>query len=381
MEEPNKKKRQRVSEEDTMQHLLTSMASQQQMFSEQLMQIRNVLIPHPNQGATPTTNSFVEHMAPTPPLVEEITKRQTFILSIVESSLFKDGKKLYTKLFDTMYTTKEGLQKLEKHALDGTVPTSMRIKPLLVSSSQLNYDSIFSLPNDIDATVDAPVQTRVKALKDQADADLRSYQAQHVQRCIDDKRYHIRLLDNALATFNTEIVKKWTRQLTNTHGDDTGVMVQRIAHQFSSWQRDFIYLRKQVCDAKNSNRLLQAAKKAATEQATADKYAKFTPVELVMEALRLSSKTNNGKKHSDDRKKPRPNSNVPRKKPKLTNEASKNVKSAAGKRAVSTQAQRKPMTGSKSKKKKEVRGTAARGPNTRGRKAHVKANGKGKGKQ
>ena len=148
MEEPNKKKRQRVSEEDTMQHLLTSMASQQQMFSEQLMQIRNVLIPHPNQGATPTTNSFVEHMAPTPPPVEEITKRQTFILSIVESSLFKDGKKLYTKLFDTMYTTKEGLQKLEKHALDGTVPTSMRIKPLLVSSSQLNYDSIFSLPND-----------------------------------------------------------------------------------------------------------------------------------------------------------------------------------------------------------------------------------------
>ena len=107
MAEPNKKKRQRCSEEDTMQDLLNSMASQQQMFSEQLMQMKSVLLPHPNQGATPTADISVEHMAPTPPLVEEIPKRQTFLLSTVESSLFKDAKKLYSKLFDTMTTTKE----------------------------------------------------------------------------------------------------------------------------------------------------------------------------------------------------------------------------------------------------------------------------------
>jgi hypothetical protein len=340
------------------------------------MQMKSVFLPLPNQGATPVSDTPVDDTTPAPSRVELIQKRQTFLLSTVEANLFKDSKKLYSKLYDAMTTTKNGLQKLEKHAQDRTVPTSMRLKPLLVSSPLFNYDSIFLLPNDIDATVDTPVQARMKELKDQAEADLLTYQAQHIQRCIDDKRYHLRNLDKVLTTFSTEMVKKLTRQLTDTHGEETGVMVQRISHQFTSWQRDFLYLRKQARDSKNSSLMLQAARKAAAEQLLADKYAKFTPVEMAMEAIRLSSKTNIGKKPNVNRKKPKHNNDVPRKKPKHTKEAPKNVKSAAGKRAASTQAQRKPMRGQKSTKEREGRVTTS----TRGGKGSVKAKGKGRGR-
>jgi hypothetical protein len=110
----------------------------------------------------------------------------------------------------------------------------MRLMPLLVSSPSFNYDKIFLLPKDIDATLDTSVQTHVKELKEQSDADLLNYQAQHIQRCVDDKRYHIRNLDNTLRVFNTKIAKKWTMQLTDTHGEDTGTMVHMISHHLIS---------------------------------------------------------------------------------------------------------------------------------------------------
>jgi hypothetical protein len=120
----------------------------------------------------------------------------------------------------------------------------------------------------------------------------------------------------------------------------------------------------------------KATRKAAAEQLLADKYAKFTPVEMAIEAICLSSKANIGKQPNVNRKKPRHNNEtVPRKKPKHIKEAPKNAKSAAGMCVASTQAQRKPVKGQKSTREGKV--TAS----TKGGKGHAKAKGKGKGRQ
>jgi hypothetical protein len=118
MAEPNPRKRQRASEDDDVHMLLNSMASQQQLIAEQLLQIKSVFMKHPNQIATPVSNTPVEDTTPTPYHVEVVPRRHTFSLSLVKTNLLKDAKKLYSKLYDTTTPTKEGLQKLLKHAQD-----------------------------------------------------------------------------------------------------------------------------------------------------------------------------------------------------------------------------------------------------------------------
>ena len=218
-----------------------------------------------------------------------MTAEKHKLYSNIANELLTAAKKQYTTLWDANYSARQGILKLKKHFEDNTIPTALNMKYFRLTSSSINYSTVFDLPEDFDSDKEAAVKMYMKSKNEECQADLLVYQRSLIQRCIADKDFHLQQTDGILEEYDDKIQQKWARQLSASHRDAQAQEICRLAIQeFRNWKLDFHYHRHKSAQSAALKKTRAAANKAAAEQMLQDKYANFTSVQLVQESIRLS---------------------------------------------------------------------------------------------
>lgn len=282
------KKRARFPEDlDQLTEILGAIVQQQKFLTNNIGSIETPSL-HSNQtSSSPPRSDGLPSTENDKP--QDLMAGKHKFYSKIADELFTEAKKQYTTIWDLNYSAREGLQKLKKHFEENTIPTALNMKYFRITTSSINYSTLFDPVKDYDLDKEDAVKNYMKIRNEECQADLLAYQRALIQRCIADKDYHLQQTDAILEAYDVKIQQKWASELSVTHGE---VQVREIClhtiQEFRNWKLDFHYHRHKSTQSAALKKTRTAAKKAAAEQLLQDKYSKFTPVQMVQEALRLS---------------------------------------------------------------------------------------------
>jgi len=266
--------------------------------------------------------------------------------------LLKESKKAFTRLWDSNESITKRLHTLEKHQTEGTVPQSLRRKPLELRPP--------TFPEYLSEERRIAFQAKLEAENEQNKLIALQEDKRRLTTLIAFEQAKREELSVLLDTFEECMCEQWRLKLLDH--PKTDVFVNQLRNLLSDFIWSFKFKRHEQEKAKEAKKAKEAERDALAEQLLQDKFAKMTPREMFEELRKENAAKKAASMQGDNPK------NAAKKAASKKGAKPKNAKGTGAKRGTSAAA-------SKNQRKKGAKGQKGKSQDEGN---HVNGNGKGK---